>query len=131
MRVNHLLQSHLLALSYAYSLLVSDDYSYAIVNNFKLPNGFNQRSCKVLIELPDDYPCSPPGVGGHRIYVPQSLLYQGRELKDFHSHSSPHPGDWAWLCFERIDWNATRDDLVRLLEMIRAYLTNPRTKGWW
>jgi hypothetical protein len=75
------------------------------------------------VEIPDDYPESPPGVGGSHILVPSDLRFRGREPKDFHPWAGPD--GWAWWCYERIDWDPCRDNLITLLEVIRAHMTHP------
>ena len=116
--------------SVGFSLWIGKDLKFVIVEGVRLPSGYNRRSIPVLIELPINYPLTPPGVGGNHIYVPGELRYEGCELRDIHEASTPSfktPGfsGWAWMCYEHIDWDSCRDDLITLIETIRADLTNP------
>jgi hypothetical protein len=121
------LRRHLQALSVAFRLSVANDYSYVVVHGVRLPPGFDRSEIDLLIEIPDDYPSSPPGVG-KRIYVPKNLRFQGRQLEDVHEYSDPGWGSWAWFCFQYIDWDPQTDSLITLVELIRADLTDPKTR---
>lgn len=120
------LQNHIEAISYGCSVDVPDDCSHIIINNVLLPFGYNRTSIPILIQIPPDYPISPPGVGNHRIFMPSALRYNNRKPKDLHENlnfqRNPY---WAWWCYERINWNPMSDDLITLLEMIRADMQNP------
>ena len=125
-------ERHLRALSAAFPLWVGDDDEFVIVSGMKLPPGYNESSTNLLIDLPSDYPFSPPGVGDNRVYLPPTLRLRRRKLKDLHEDrtpgfSTPGFGPWAWFCYERVDWSPQRDDLITFVEMVRADLTNPET----
>jgi hypothetical protein len=114
-----------------FPLWVDDHYRFVIVEGVQLPCGYNQQTIPVLIELPKRYPMTPPGVGGNRVYVPRKLRYRHSKIEDVHLGVGPWfktPGwrSWAWLCYERIDWNPWRDNLITFIEMLRANLTNPK-----
>lgn len=119
---------HLKALSYAYALSVSNDYRHLKVHRVKLPPGFNASHVDVLIDIPADYPMSPPGVGNSRIYLPCGLRFRGKPLEHLYEGSSNGRKEWAWFCYRGIRWNPCQDDLIRLMELNRVYLTNPLTK---
>jgi ubiquitin-protein ligase len=109
-----------------------DGYEFVVVAGFKLPPGYNVPLTSILLEIPSDYPLSPPGIGNNKAYISPHLRYNGRQLRDVHSNLSPsYPtlgfGPWAWLCYTEIRWNPVGDDLIRFLEMMRADLTNPPT----
>lgn len=112
----------------AYYVNTSDDWRYVQVEGFLLPPGYNYQYTEVLITVPRDYPLSPPGVGNSPVYLRPDLRFQGRVLKDLHAGRTPGWGPWAWCCYEHISWNASHDDLVTFLEMLRANLTNPNTR---
>jgi hypothetical protein len=114
-------------LSVGYLLSVSSDFRWIIVRDFRLPPGFNYFCTDVLVEIPQDYPCSPPGVAAH-VYLSPKLRFKGQELQDLHEGTTPGWGDWAWFCYSKIDWDPNRDDLIKFMEMVRADLTNPGTK---
>ena len=119
------------ALSRGYPLLVDDDDRWFVAQRFRLPPGYNSRSISVLVKLPRRYPMTPPGIGAARVFVPSSLRFHGQELRDLHPGTKPSFGprtvDWAWLCYEHIDWDPHHDDLIKFLEMVRADLTDPPT----
>lgn len=116
-------KTDLRTLSYGFTVAVNDDYSSLIVKNFNLPPGYNRGQIPVLLNLPTDYPESPPGVGNAKVYVPDDLRYNGRKPKDF--HDGVGPDGWAWWCYEWIAWNPNRDNLVTFFELLRAHMTNP------
>ena len=131
-KLDELLMKHLSRLSRHFRLWIDDDYRFVIVGSVLLPPGYNVRRAKLLIELPGDYPLSPPGIGDSLIYVSPVLQFHGWDLKDLHPHRQPaYPtpgfGPWAWWCYEKIRWYPKRDNLIRLVEMIRADMTNPPT----
>jgi len=119
------LRNDLRNLSYVYTVAFDEDKQAVVVRNFNLPPGYNCHIIPILLQIPDDYPESPPGVGSARVYVPADLRFEGRKPEDFHEHSGP-TRDWAWWCYERIDWNPCKDDLITFFELLRAHLTNPR-----
>ncbi len=125
---SQILTSHLRALSTAYPLTMANDYSWLRVHEFKLPPGFSWFYSDVFLEIPVDYPLSPPGVGSSRIYLPAKLRYQGRRLKDLYENVTPGVQGWAWFCYQWVKWDPFEDDLIKFLEMVRADLTNPATR---
>ncbi len=127
------LTRHLKRLSDHYPLWLDDDYQYVIVQDVRLPPGYNYEQINFLIEIPSDYPLSPPGIGDNRIYTHCGLRFLGCELNDLHGTSHPkYPVSdrdrWAWFCYEEIRWSPLRDDLTGFMEMVRGNLTNPRLK---
>ncbi|MFC1781208.1 E2/UBC family protein [Planctomycetota bacterium] len=111
-------------LSLAYQVALDDNYQHLFIKNFNTPPGYNFLTIPNLLELPRDYPESPPGVGDSHIYVPSNLRYHGRKPKDFHESSGPSK-DWAWWCYESIKWDPCKDDLITFFELFRAHMTNP------
>ena len=125
-----LLYRHLHELSRYYVIRIDSGYRFVLVEKMRLPPGYNRKSTSVLIVFSPDYPLSPPGVGRSRVYIDSGLLYYGRILKEYHNQAqlmyhTPGFGPWSWICYERIQWNPLRDNLVRFLEMLRADLTHP------
>lgn len=130
---NELLMKHLSDLSRYFHLWIDDYYRFVIVRHVCLPPGYDFRWADLLIEIPCDYPLSPPGVGGNHIYVTPFLQFCGRDLKDLHynwkpGYATPGFGPWGWWCYVQIRWCPKRDNLIRLVEMIRADMTNPPTR---
>ncbi|MDA1278409.1 MAG: hypothetical protein O2960_30830 [Verrucomicrobia bacterium] len=119
-------------LSHAFQLWIDEDNEFVVVSGVRLPPGYNTRQIDVLIELPDDYPFSPPGVADSPVYLPPNLRFRGRALDDLHKFrtpccETPGFGPWAWFCYEDVQWSPENDNLIKFLEMIRADLTNPET----
>ena len=119
-----ILERHLSDLSYVYTISVDEDMRFFIVRNFDLPPGYNRRQIDIWVEIPSDYPESAPGVGGSDVYVPKGLKFHGRKPSDYHGSSGPK--GWAWWCYEWIDWNPCKDNLISFFELVRAHMTNPR-----
>ncbi len=116
------LMDHLSELSYRYPIEMDDEGSHILVSSFDLPPGYNRVTIEVLMSL-DNYPVKPPGVSPSRVYVPDDLLYHGSQPKDFHPGFGP--AGWAWWCFEEIDWDPCRDDLIVFFELLRLTMTKP------
>jgi hypothetical protein len=117
-------------LSQCFSISLDESYQFVIVQGVMLPPGYNRDTINVLIELPADYPLSPPGLGDCLVYVSAGLLFHGRKLAMYWEQNVPeYPthgfGPWAWLCYEMISWDPESDDLITFVEMLRADLTNP------
>jgi hypothetical protein len=126
------LERDLRALSRGFRLWIDDDYAFVIIVDLVLPPGYGQSHTAMLLELPDDYPLSPLGVGESHVFLPPSLRFRGRRISDLHDWQTPSVdtpgfGPWAWFCYERVRWSPERDDLIRFVEMVRADLANPRT----
>src|SRR5262245_54847241 len=93
------LDSHLRDLSRALPLWVDEHGLFVVVGDVKLPPGFERSTTELLVELPADYPLSPPGIGGCRVFVPPSLRFRGRRLRDIHENRTPGyqtPGFGPW-----------------------------------
>ena len=126
------LRRHLQSLSRAFPLWIADNERFVIVERVRLPSGYDRKETAVLIELPSDYPLSPPGIGDSHVYVSPTLKFRGNALDDVHGYrqpgyATPGFGPWAWWCYRWIHWDPVRDDLVTFMEMFRGDLTNPRT----
>ena len=127
------LEQDLRELSRVFHLLVDDELQFVIVRGLKLPPGYNLRNTELLLVLPSDYPSSPPGVGGSPVYLSPALRLNGRTLDDLHDHRTPEfdtpsYGPWAWFCYEQVDWSPVRDNLIKFVEVVRADLTQPKTR---
>lgn len=122
--MNHRLRNDLRELSYVYPVALDDDGEFLLVKNFNLPPGYNADYISVLLAIPRDYPESPPGVGSSRVYVPEGLKFNGRIPEDYHEGIGPTE-NWAWWCYERIDWSPCKDNLITFFELLRAHMTNP------
>ena len=113
------------AASRAYTVALSRDASWLLVQDFALPEGYNVSVTHVLMGIPSDYPLRPPGVLPHGIFLTPGLRYRGRMHPNIVEGQGPGWGAWSWLCLLRISWNPRRDDLVRCLELVRTVLSNP------
>lgn len=124
--MNRLLKD-LSALTLGYSISIQDNYRLFCIHDFLLPPDYNRYTCEILVEIPHDYPLTPPGVVPNRIYLPNELRFQGRRLQDYYDFHVPGLGKWSWLCFQQIDWDSKRDNWISLMEIVRTRLTNPPT----
>jgi hypothetical protein len=128
-----LVQAHLIQLSRGYELYMPPACEFVVVANVRLPPGYNAAITNVLVEMPYDYPLSPPGIGNNRTYIFPHLRYGSRLLQDVHpaivpSYTTLGFGPWAWWCYRHIRWDPVRDNLIRFMEMFRADLSNPPVK---
>jgi len=77
----------------------------------------------VLIDIPYDFPLSPPGIGHSHptraIHLPR-IYYNGRKMKDL--YDCVHE-PWAWLCFQSMRWDPEQDNLLSLLALIEASIS--------
>jgi len=123
------LEDDVSALSCAYDVALDDDCQHLFVSNFNLPPGYNFSTVPVLLEIPRDYPESPPAVGGSHLFLPRGLRYRGRTLQDFHQDVGPlndSKRQWGWWRYERINWDPCQDNLITFFELLRTDMTNPR-----
>jgi hypothetical protein len=122
-----ILRKHICELSCALTVDVYGDFSAIVVRGFTTPPHYNKTIIDVRMDIPKDYPLRPPGLSPHRIYLPTGLLFKGRTPHDYHPGVGP-PG-WAWWCFEKIAWDPCRDDLITLIELLRATMTDQSRRG--
>ena len=120
-----MLTRHLRELSLACSIVASRDLSVVIIQDVKLSPGWNRSQTQMLVQIPEDYPLSPPGTAGSYIYVEAGLRFGGRRPADYTEGHRFAGIKWAWWCYENIGWDPLRDNLVTLLERVRADLSNP------
>ncbi len=123
---NTILLRDLKELSIVCKVLASRDLRTVIVEDVRLPPGWNRTHTRMRIQIPEDYPLSPPGVSSSPIFLETGLRYHGQVPRDYHKNCTVAEEGWAWLCYESIDWAPNRDNLISLLERVRADLTNPR-----
>ena len=72
------LQQDLQDLSQYYDLWIDDWYRFVIIRGMNLPPGYNYATTDVLLELPSDYPVSPPGQGKYSVMINVNLRFRGR-----------------------------------------------------
>jgi len=106
-------------------------FSWVHILRFELPNGWNQTTTELLIDLPPAYPEVPPD----GFYIEKNLTpLNGHSLEHYFQHDeyvNRHAHlDWAWYCIHPagFSWqpsmDVTRgDNLVKYLELIRLALT--------
>ena len=126
------LTEHLKALSQHYPLWIGHGNRFVVIGGVLLPPGFNLAWTEFLLGLPSDYPMSPLGVATSRLFVSPTLRFHRRQIKDLHPGTRPEwqtPGfgPWAWWCYEAVNWDPRRDNIITFMEMVRADMTNPRT----
>ncbi len=119
-----ILEAHVRLLSFAFQVALDDDCRHLLLADFGYPPGYNFTVSPVLLEIPRDYPESPPGVGASHVYLPGGLRYKGRIPEDYHESVGPSE-QWAWWCYEEICWDPCRDNLITFFELLRAHLTDP------
>jgi len=83
------LEDDVRALSLAYEVALDDEYQHLFVMDFNTPPGYNFSSIPVLLEIPEYYPESPPGIGDSHVYLPRGLRYQGSKPKDYQERVGP------------------------------------------
>lgn len=123
------LEDDVRALSYAFDVALDDECRHLFVRNFNLPPGYNFSTIPILLEIPPDYPESPPGIGGSQLFLPRGLRYRGRRLRDFHEEVGPLDDPnrrWGWWCYEQIHWDPCQDNLISFFEVLRTDMTDPR-----
>ncbi len=125
-----MLDDELPGLTRVFDVWVGHDPRFVILAGVRLRAGYSTPHTQLLIEIPADYPSSPPGIGNSRLYVPPTLTYRGRRLRALHpdvqpKFPTPGFGPWAWWCYNRIQWDPMRDNLATFVEMVRADLSCP------
>ena len=115
-----------------YQVQISSDYDWVVVYGQDLPGesgkwtdaqGRVVDKTSVLIDIPLDFPMSPPGVGFNHptraIHLPL-LYYKGRMMADFYKcNHTP----WYWLCFQKLDWNPATDNLLTLIGLVEVSIS--------
>jgi hypothetical protein len=127
------LKEDLDCLSAFFSTWVEEASRFVIVRNVRLPPAYNYVETDIWLDIPADYPYSPPGIGDSRVYISPDLRFYGRVLADLHPTTIPRYwvpgfGPWAWFCYQVVLWNCFTDDLVKFVEMVRADLTSATTR---
>jgi len=127
--MNPRIKTDIQELSHEYPVSYDDVTNAIAVHGVRLLRGYTPSSIDIMIEIPSDYPLSPPGVGGTSIYLPDELRYRGQEIEDLHPRSENRFNrQWAWFCYEHIDWNPLNDKLITLLGRIQADLDGATQK---
>ncbi len=72
-------------LSHRFPVDAQTDYSSILVRGFETPPGYNLSRIDVRLELPEDYPASPPGVSPSYVYVPAKFAFPRSETERFSS----------------------------------------------
>lgn len=134
MRNRFLIKSNINQLhSNGFSVEADANYEWVCVHGLDLPGPYGAWTDKqnriitqtsVLIDIPYDFPMSPPGVGfGHperAIHLPY-LLFNGGQMKDF--YECKH-NPWCWFCFQKIDWDRNEDNLLTLIMLVEASISD-------
>jgi hypothetical protein len=86
----------------------------------------------LLIDIPYDFPLSPPGIGcshpTRAIHLPR-IYYNGTKMKDL--YDCVHE-PWAWLCFQSMRWDPEQDNLLSLVALVEASVSGRlREAGLW
>ena len=112
-------------LSLVCSVLVPRKLSFIVIEDVCLPPGWNRSRTRMRIDIPEDYRLSPPGVGDSSIYLDSGLRYLGRIPNDYHEGHGVGGERLAWWCYQSMAWDPRRDNLITLLERVRADLSSP------
>ncbi|PQP35721.1 hypothetical protein C6A37_01175 [Desulfobacteraceae bacterium SEEP-SAG9] len=114
----------------------ANDYSWVCVRGIDLPGSYGSWTLKgltvtttsALIDMPFDFPMSPPGVGishpTRAIHLPL-ILYNGKLMNDF--YMCKHD-PWYWFCFQQMSWDSRNDNLLTLVALIEASISD-RVRG--
>lgn len=107
------------------------DFSQVVVYDLPLPQdrgawtdvtGQRIHLVAVSLSIPYDFPYAAPGVGivhpANAIHIPRMRL-RGRDLVNL--HECPH-SPWAWLCFQRLDWDPAHGTLATLVNTVSLSL---------
>lgn len=109
--------------SYRYPVSYDDSTNAIAVHGVMLGPGYTPSSIDIMIEMPHDYPLTPPGVGAWSIYLPAELRFRGKHIKDLHPRSEHRFNRrWSWFCYTNIEWSVYDDTLLTLLGRIQADL---------
>lgn len=105
----------------------SERFLWVCIHDFKLPRGFNKDTSGLLIELPRNYPFSPPT----NCFLDRSIRTgDGRWIRDHYfpdrSYNKYYDKGWAWFCFHIKNWKVKEDvmksdNLLTCVDI--AYLT--------
>ncbi len=117
-------------------IIISNGGKRVFITDFLLPPEYSPRTTNIIINLPDNYPLTPPGISSSvGIYFRANLKRNGRELtcsRDaFHGTCGHCPErmkvkGWAWWCFARFEgWDPTKDDLVKIILILKDTIENP------
>jgi ubiquitin-protein ligase len=107
------------------------DHEWVVIHGVELPDpgawtdqyGNALYHTSILIDIPYDFPMSPPGVGtshpNRAIHLPL-ILHNGNVMSDF--HECQHD-PWRWFCFEWMEWNPWHDDLLTVVALVEASIS--------
>lgn len=88
----------------------SDNFLWVCIHDFRLPEGFNKDGGELLIELPPNYPFSPP----KNCFLDRTVRTSGgKEIREHYypneSYNKYYEKGWAWFCFHITSWKAKED----------------------
>ena len=119
--------------SQGFNIKVYNNFRRVVIEGLELQgdgwtdfNGNPIRFTSVMIDLPEDFPMSVPGVGfahpNKAIHIP-AIKYNGKPLKNL--YECQHK-PWRWLCFQKIVWDPQIDNLITLLQIIEKSIYDRR-----
>lgn len=110
-----------------YITQVDINLEFIVIENFKLPTGYNFNFTKVLIMIPGSYPYGALGMSGGQVYLRGDLLFNGYRPKDYHYNEQYSFKGWNWWCFEQVDWEPYTDDILYFIDnLLRYTISNPK-----
>lgn len=86
-----------------------ENFRWVYIPYFELPEGFNEQVGELLIELPSNYPFSPP----KNFFLDKGIkTLEGYSIDHYYpqaSMSKYHEQGWAWFCIHIESWKVVND----------------------
>jgi len=112
------------------------EYTFVLWENYTLGSSYDPVRSHVLVNIPDEYPRIPPGLGPKDgIYLVGGLRRNNQPLEcgrdQYHWDCYHNPSDmkekgWAWWCFADLNsWDPYRDNLLKVAVVLAETLQNP------
>lgn len=90
----------------------SEDLRWVHIPCYDLPQGFNEPTGELLVELPKNYPFSPP----KNFFLHRDIkTFEGYSIDHYYSNatmSKYYEKGWAWFCIHILQWK-TADDIMQ------------------
>jgi ubiquitin-protein ligase len=87
---------------------IDPDGGWVVIYDFELPPYYNYETVDILIELPPDYPATPP----QWFYTDPGLRRRdGKVMSHYFQHQLRERSGWAACCLHIRSWAPTADPL--------------------
>jgi hypothetical protein len=118
-----------------------EDFRWVHIPYYELPPGFNEPVGELLIELPKNYPFSPP----QNFFLHKDIkTFEGYSIDHYYSNPSMskyYEKGWAWFCIHIKKWKAVNDiiqsdNLLTCIDLVYTTLselleeTRKKNKKW-